>query len=66
MTKPSSMVAEEMDGVWPGSYVQFTDVHPNPTDEDVENAWTAYSQGDCDGIVGFSDLLEVLSAWEEE
>jgi len=45
-------VASEMDKVWPGTYVQFADVHPNPTDQDVENAWKAYSQGNCDGIVG--------------
>jgi alcohol dehydrogenase class IV len=41
-----------MDLIWPGVYVQFTDVHPNPTDQDVENAWDCYAQGDCDGIVG--------------
>lgn len=51
-TQAFQLVAEEMDRVWPGSYVQFTDVHPNPTDQDVDNAWTAYSQGACDGVVG--------------
>jgi len=51
-TQAFHLVVAEMDKVWPETYVQFTDVHPNPTDRDVENAWIAYSQGDCDGIVG--------------
>ncbi len=46
------LVAEEMGKVWPGAHVQFADVHPNPTDQDVENAWQAYSEGACDGVVG--------------
>ena len=51
-TEAFHLVTEQMGRVWPGTYVQFTDVHPNPTDEDVENAWSAYAQGDCDGVVG--------------
>jgi len=51
-TKAFRLVADEMDRVWPGAYVQFTSVHPNPTDQDVENAWGSYVQGDCDGVVG--------------
>ena len=51
-TKAFRLVADEMDKVWPGTYVQFTGVHPNPTDQDVENAWDSYVQGDCDGVVG--------------
>ncbi len=51
-TEAFHLVTEQMDRVWPGTYVQFTGVHPNPTDEDVENAWSAYVQGDCDGVVG--------------
>jgi len=51
-TQAFRLMMAEMDKVWPETYVQFADVHPNPTDQDVENAWTAYSQGDCDGIVG--------------
>ncbi len=46
------LVTEQMDRVWPVTYVKFTGVRPNPKDEDVENAWSAYMQGDCDGIVG--------------
>ena len=51
-TKAFRLVADEMDRLWPGAYVQFTDVHPNPTDQDVENAWESYVQDDCDGVVG--------------
>ena len=51
-TEAFHLVTEQMGRVWPGTYVQFTGVHPNPTDEDVENAWSAYAQGDCDGVVG--------------
>jgi len=51
-TEAFHLVTEQMDRVWPGTYVRFTGVHPNPTDEDVENAWSAYVQGDCNGVVG--------------
>jgi len=51
-TKAFRLIVEEMDRIWPGAYLQFTEVHPNPTDQDVENAWDSYAQGDCDGIVG--------------
>ncbi len=51
-TEAFHLVTEQMGRVWPGTYVQFTGVHANPTDEDVENAWSAYVQGDCDGVVG--------------
>ena len=63
-TQAFHLVAEEMNRVWPGTYVQFADVHPNPTDQDVENAWTAYSQGDCDGVVGLGggSALDVARA----
>jgi len=51
-TKAFRLVADEMNRLWPGTSVQFTGVHPNPTDQDVENAWSCYVQGDCDGVVG--------------
>ena len=51
-TKAFRLVADEMNRFWPGTSVQFTGVHPNPTDQDVENAWNCYVQGDCDGVVG--------------
>jgi 4-hydroxybutyrate dehydrogenase len=51
-TEAFGLVTDEMDRVWSGAYVKFTGVHPNPTDQDVENAWESYEQGDCDGVVG--------------
>ncbi|MFC1633444.1 iron-containing alcohol dehydrogenase [Planctomycetota bacterium] len=51
-TEAFRLVADEMDRVWPGAFVKFTGVHSNPTDQDVEDAWNAYAQGDCDGVVG--------------
>jgi 4-hydroxybutyrate dehydrogenase len=51
-TEAFRLVADQMDHVWPGTYVKFTGVHPNPTDQDVEDAWESYNQGNCDGIVG--------------
>ncbi len=51
-TEAFCLVDNEMGRVWPGAYVKFTGIHPNPTDRDVEDAWSAYTQGDCDGIIG--------------
>jgi len=46
------LIADEMDRIWPGAYMQFSGVHPNPSDLNVEKALECYTQGDCDGIVG--------------
>ncbi len=51
-TEAFRLVAEEMDRVWPGAYVQFTGVRPNPLEGDVEGAFGAYEAGGCDGVVG--------------
>jgi alcohol dehydrogenase class IV len=51
-TEAFRLVAEQMNRIWHGEYVKFTGVHPNPTDQDVEDAWESYAQGDCDGIIG--------------
>ncbi len=51
-TEAFSLVAEQMTHVWPGAFAQFTGVHPNPTDQDVEDALDAYTQHDCDSVVG--------------
>ncbi len=51
-TEAFSLVEEQMKIVWPGGFTQFTDVHPNPTDQDVEGAFRAYLHGKCDGVVG--------------
>ena len=51
-TEAFRLIDEQMDRVWPGACVKFAGVHPNPTDQDVEDAWDSYAQGDCDGVVG--------------
>jgi alcohol dehydrogenase class IV len=45
------MVVAELDKVWPGNWQKFTDVHPNPLEEDVEQGWNTYLEGDCDAII---------------
>jgi alcohol dehydrogenase class IV len=32
-------------------YAVFTDVHPNPTEEDVENGTAAFKDNDCDSLI---------------
>ena len=51
-TEAFNLVVEQMNHIWPEAFAQFTGVHPNPTDGDVQDAWGAYSQNDCDGVVG--------------
>ena len=51
-TEAFRLVAAEMDQVWPGAWVEFSAVHPNPSDSDVEEAYAAHANGGCDGVVG--------------
>ncbi len=51
-TEAFRLVVQEADHIWPGKCVRFTGVHANPTDRDVEDAWRAYAQGGCDGVIG--------------
>jgi 4-hydroxybutyrate dehydrogenase len=51
-TEAFRLIVNEMNRVWPEEYMKFTSVHSNPTDQDVEDAWESYAQGNCDGIVG--------------
>jgi len=51
-TEAFELVEEQMNSIWLGAFARFTDVHPNPTDQDVESALSAYVQGKCDGVVG--------------
>ena len=47
-TEAFALIEGQMNKVWLGTFGQFTDVHPNPTDQDVDNALSAYQQGKCD------------------
>ena len=51
-TQAFSLITETMNTIWPDSYTTFSGVQPNPTDKDVDQAWNAYSENNCDGIVG--------------
>ncbi|MBC8468829.1 MAG: iron-containing alcohol dehydrogenase [Planctomycetes bacterium] len=51
-TEAFELLEEQMNIIWPGAFARFTDVHPNPTDRDVEGALSAYLEGKCDGVVG--------------
>jgi alcohol dehydrogenase class IV len=51
-TDAFSLITEQMNGIWPGTFAQFTGVHPNPTDQDVDAALGTFMQNGCDGIVG--------------
>ncbi len=52
VTDAFRLADEAMETVWPDSYVKFAEVHANPVEEDVEGAWRAYVEGQCDGVVG--------------
>ncbi len=51
-TKAFALVVEAMDKVWPNGYERFTGVDPNPTDQNVDDAFAAYQKANCDGVVG--------------
>ena len=63
-TEAFHLIVDEMNRVWTGAYAQFTGVHPNPTDKDVEDACDSYVQGNCDGVVGLGggSALDVAKA----
>jgi len=63
-TEAFRLGAEEMERVWPGSHAVFTGVERNPAEEDVEGAFRAYEEGQCDGVVGLGggSALDVAKA----
>ncbi len=54
----------EIQRVWGENVAKFTNVQPNPSEQDVENAWKAYAEGECDGIIGLGggSALDVARA----
>ena len=66
-TEAFRLVAEEMERVWPEGFARFTGVRPNPEEQDVEGAFRAYSDAQCDGVVGVGggsalDVAKVVRA----
>lgn len=51
-TEAYRLAAQALDRVWPGEWSSFAGIHPNPTEQDIEDAWEEYHCNDCDGIVG--------------
>ena len=51
-TEAYRLVAAEMDGVWPGRWQEFSRVQPNPTEQDIEEAFAAFRREGCDSLVG--------------
>jgi 4-hydroxybutyrate dehydrogenase len=46
------LAAATADTVWPGAWECFSGVHPNPTEQDVEDGWEAYRAAKCDAVIG--------------
>lgn len=51
-TEAYRLAAHTLDGVWPGEWNSFAGIHPNPTEQNIEDAWDEYHSHECDGIVG--------------
>lgn len=51
-TAAYKLTATVLDHVWPGSWQPFTGIHPNPLEQDIEDAYEAYRRAECDGIIG--------------
>jgi len=63
-TEAFRLIIEEMDKVWPESYAQFAGAHANPSEQDVEEAWEAYSDAGSDAVIGLGggSALDVAKA----
>src|SRR4051812_37697909 len=51
-TAAYELTVAEMNRVWPGAWAQYAGVHPNPIEQDVDEAWQQYQASSCDSIVG--------------
>lgn len=51
-TEAYRQATQALDRVWPGKWNSFAGIHPNPTEQDIEDAWEEYRSYECDGIVG--------------
>ena len=46
-TEAYRLTAAVLDQVWPGSWQPFTGIHPNPLEQDIEDAFEAYRRAAC-------------------
>ncbi len=51
-TEAFRLATATLDQVWPGRWKCFSGVHPNPLEQDVEDAFDTFRQGDCDAVIG--------------
>ena len=51
-TDAYKLIAKQMKRIWRKDWAQFDGVHPNPFEQDVNDAHEAYLNGTCDGVVG--------------
>ncbi len=63
-TEAFQNVKGRLTAIWKDKLTEFTDVQANPSEKDVEAAWTAYAESDCDGVVGLGggSALDVAKA----
>lgn len=45
-------MAAEMDRLWHGAWKCYSGVHPNPLEQDVEEGFEQFRDGDCDAVIG--------------
>ncbi len=66
LLKPDAyrLAEAEIQRVWAENVAKFTNVQPNPSEQDVDNAWKTYADGECDGIIGLGggSALDVARA----
>jgi 4-hydroxybutyrate dehydrogenase len=51
-TSAFQLVLRQTEQIWKESYALFSDVHANPSDDDVEQAWQCYQENQCDSVIG--------------
>ena len=51
-TSAFQLVLRQIEQTWNESYALFSDVHANPSDDDVEQAWHCYQKNHCDSVIG--------------
>jgi alcohol dehydrogenase class IV len=63
-TEAFQSIKDRLTAVWKGEFAEFSDVHANPSEKDVEAAWMAYAENGCDGVIGLGggSALDVAKA----
>ena len=51
-TEAFAMVEQTLKKIFKNNFAVFSSVDPNPTDKNVDDAWVAYRENNCDGVIG--------------